>query len=216
MKKHEPNKLFDRLERDPARFDELGSAYQLLQAMFDRFGRAERAGLERLLRSGDLHKHRVAVFVLSEIGEDVSDLVESVTPLLTSNDRGVRYTAAEIVTRYSDGSPQLFAGVCRLLDDSDEVIRVRAAELVSRASDEQLAGALESELRRDPSSHHARGLRWLVHPSDHSEVAVEICSESPLSRIYAAIYAKRHGGALLREMTERNRDDSLRDFLMAE
>ena len=129
------------LETDPARFKNLGIGYQLLEEYFDGYSLDT---LVPLLSSEDDRIIKSAVWIVSELGIDGQELLEHVVPLLTINDRYIKYHVLEIIIVCSEGLNHIdhFYHLIYALEDSDQVIRILAMELWCNASIEQLNAAI--------------------------------------------------------------------------
>jgi hypothetical protein len=177
---------------DPRKFDDDGSAYELLQHYF--------AGLSietlrPLLRSEDVWVQRAAGFIASELGRQASSLVEDVLPLLCSNDRHVQNYAMEVLTvccKHDDS--EKFAYVVQKLDAEDCGIRLQAMDLVANSDLSQIEAARQFLRLIEPDRHaHQRGLSTLADGEQAGAEAIQsmLDSENPLERRYAAIAAAR-------------------------
>ena len=180
------DQLVDELLAEPRRFADSGRAYELLQAYIKG---APLDTLRPLLRSGDLLVQRAAAFVISELGDKGSPLLDDAVPLINSGDRYLTFHAMESVTVWATGvrAPE-FVHVVAKLEDHDEVLRSLSMFLMSNAETSQLAGAVEGGLH----SEHQEGLRLLLDASAPDETVLAfIHSDDSLRRRYGAVAAVR-------------------------
>lgn len=136
----------------------------------------------------------VAMFVVSELGDEGASLLNDVSKLLGHHDVGIRFdviTSLLTCATASDGDK--IAPVVLLLDDPDSRIRWKAMRFLSLASAEQLRAAVKHFQEHQPDVPHIANLKWLDSESASNAADVEqlIRSEDSLRRKYGIIAATR-------------------------
>lgn len=186
------NPLISELLADPARFNEQGRAYELLQEYFRGYPVET---LRPLLAHDDKLVQRAAIWVVSELGEQGCNLLDDVVPLMDGDDRYIRYHALEIALVCAIGkSVDRFVHVARALQSDDEVIRVLAMRLIANADQSQLEACSRlAEATGCLDETHRRGLEQLSRCSslNRNDVLSMIIAAHSLIRRYGAIAAKR-------------------------
>jgi hypothetical protein len=186
------NPLIAELLADPAKFEEEGRSYQLLQEYF--------AGLpietlRPLLRHKDDLVRHAALFVTSELGQDACALLDDAIPHIASTDRFQSFHAHEIVLVCAEGPlADRFIRITEGLESSDDVMRSLTMDLMSRADPSQLrAGADSLADARGRFDAHRRGLNLLANADRVAPEDVErlLASDDRLDQFYGAIAAKR-------------------------
>lgn len=153
--------------------------------------------LRSLLHSAEPEIVIIGAWIASELGEKGSPLLADVLPLLHHAARKVRFSAIDCVLVWagkSDG-PAL-ASALELIDDPEPTIRWKAMDFLFRASPEQLEASLSHLLRTAASSHHIRGIEWLLSSKSEDPAAIVrvLQSQDPLLRKYAVAAAARLSG----------------------
>lgn len=186
------NALIGELLEDPAKFNEQGRAYQLLQDYFQ--GHPVETLRPLLAHDNDLVQ-RAAVWIVSELGEQGCALLDDVVPLINSHDRYIAYHALEIAIICAVGKKSdRFINIVRALQSDDEVIRVLTMRLIANADQSQLeAGYQLAGTEEGLSETHQKGLEHLSHCVllKAEDVLQMISADDPLTRRYGAITAKR-------------------------
>ena len=207
--------LIGELLRDPAKFNEDGRAYELLQSYLNSFPVRT---LAPLLESDDEFVRRAAVWIASELGQDASELIPHVIPLDDDDDRFIAYHAMEVLMVCSVGrNVDAFVHVARALESDDEVIRQHGMRLLSKALPEQIDAALRcSDTLGASHKTHRNGLAQLREYAAASagEVLGMLSSDLPLMRKYGAIVAKKLMGRQpgIIETAAKSSDDDVRTY----
>lgn len=190
MAKLAAKSLVAELLANPARFNEQGRAYQLLQGYFHGYPLET---LRPLLAHEDELVQRAAIWIVSELGEQGCTLLHDVVPLMNSGNRYIRYHALEVAIVCAIGEDvDEFTHVARALQSDDDVIRGLAMRLVANADPSQL----EAGLRLTGTAlgeAHRKGLQQLSRGDSlkPEEVSEMIVADDSLTRRYGAIAAKR-------------------------
>ena len=109
------NKLIGELLRNPVDFDSQGRAYQLLQ---DYFVGLSVETLSPLLLHQDGCVRRSAIFVASELGGRVQQIIDHIVPLVHDPDPRIAWDAMESVMLCSNGAKvEYFAVIVRELEN---------------------------------------------------------------------------------------------------
>lgn len=184
--------LIKELLAAPAKFNEQGTAYQLLQEYVHGLPLDT---LHPLLTHHDQLVQRAAIFVLSELGRGGAALICDVLPFLETDDRYMKYHALEILMVCSFAEHvEKFIHVVRALEDDDPVIRTLAMDLVSNADTPRLEAAIR--LCEAPGSSDAvykEGLVQMIQSErlTPEDVLAMLQSEYALVRKYGVIIAER-------------------------
>lgn len=184
--------LIDSLVADSARFNDSGSAYDLLQEYFHGLPIAT---LSPLLRSSDLSVVKAAVWVLSELGKYAGDLMYDAIPLLELNDRYIKYHVLEAVAVCSVGNrTDQYRHVVFAMEDHDEVVAALAMRLVSRATEEQIHSSKDFFCNQAGASKmHCEGLSLLGDNDsmNYDTVSGLLSNSDSVVRKYGAILAAK-------------------------
>ena len=184
------NTLLNELLEQPERFVEQGRAYLLLEEYFDGL---PVASLRPLLRHEDENVNRAAVWIASELGSNVCELLEDVAPLIDCTNLYVKYYAMEVVALCSESNrPGLFLKVFRQLLDDDDDTKVLTMHLVANACRSQLMACSELAITDLPVQ-LAKGLGFLVNDQvDSLQLASLIESSDQIYQMIGAIIVKRN------------------------
>ena len=186
-------RLIQEMLSNPAKFEEQGRAYELLQEYFCGFSLKT---LHPLLTHQDKLVQRGAVWIASELGIKARSLIHDTVPLVYCGDRYIQFYALEVVIVCSvEEDVDEFVHVVRAMQNADEVIRIQAMYLMSNADSSQLeAGVRLLESSKDASDKlHRQGLSSLLNQEllNAEEVEKMIDDEEPLIRKYGAMALKR-------------------------
>jgi hypothetical protein len=181
-------RLLEQLAEDPARFDEKGGAYALLQSLFHE---ADISFVSSLLRSDDPHIVKVAIFCASELGARAYPLMQDVLPLAASEEISTAYGALEVIAvcsvreRISD-----YWVLLNSLLHHEQVIRVRVMSLMVNGDQLQFDAAAKSG-RLDEN--HSEGLALLGQgkKADPQHLIQSMVHGSALTARYCAVIAAR-------------------------
>lgn len=160
--------------------------YDLLTEMFDGY---PLENLRPLLRSDDSTLVRHGIWIVSELGEAGTPLLDDVAPLLGHPHRNVRFFAIDtIITTTGAGDGETLARAVALVEDPESAVRWKVREMLAGVTAEQLnaaAAALTGRL--------AELTRWLVGvtPEDTEAVVARLGDEDPVLRAFAAAAAVR-------------------------
>lgn len=188
-----PDELLSQLLNHPDEFAENGLGNELLNEFFRGYPLET---LRSLLVNPSPVIQREAVWIVSELGYQGSDLIFDIIPFLNHAERAIRYAALESVMVFSAvANFEQFLNVVKALETSDEVIRMLAMGLVSNANDDQIRAALPllSRSTVEPEK-HKEGLTQMLGSSqlpDQKRILDMLNSRTPTTRKYGAILAKR-------------------------
>ncbi|NBE98875.1 hypothetical protein FE391_35320 [Nonomuraea sp. KC401] len=171
--------------------------------------------LGRLLHSGDDATVRTGTWLLSELGDLATPLMDEVPALLSHPHREVRFFAVEVVLTSSDSEHgPVIAQAINMISDYDEAIRWKVVQLLAAATADQLEAG-ESCLQAGPVK---KLTEWLVRQEteepDARDVIARLHSSDPASRLFALAAAARlseEDSALL-EQAATVEDEEIRSF----
>lgn len=105
---------------NPVDFRSSGKTYELLQAYFNELSLDT---LRDLLNHESREVRMAGVWIMSELGQKGESLIDDIIPLLTEDDRYIKYNAIESVAVCSTGSNVIyFSTIFKMLNDDDEII----------------------------------------------------------------------------------------------
>lgn len=182
--------LIERILTHSAHDDVVGpAANELLSRLFTGYP-VENLG--RLLHSGDDATVRTGTWLLSELGDLATPMMDEVPALLSNPHREVRFFAVEVVLTSSDSEHgPVIAQAINMISDYDEAIRWKVVQLLAAATTDQLEAG-ESCLQAGPVKELTV---WLVRQDteepDPGDVLAKLHSSDPASRLFALAAASR-------------------------
>jgi len=190
------NALIEELISNPVKFSKQGKPYNLLQEYFKGY---DTESLRPLLQSANEYIQSAAIFIVSELGQKASSLIEDLLPLLNNSNSDIKYDALESVMVCSSVyNLEKFVYILPLMDDKDDVIRIRTMELVCNANYQQIQTAIEilSMNIDDTSKMHINGLTLLLNHEHVSreQILILLNSHHSIPRKYGAILSRQAFG----------------------
>ena len=162
--------LLSMLKADADAFERSGGITELLNELF--LGYPVEA-LREVVTSEDSRVRRVAVRVLSELGDRAEPLLNEVIAALQHLDDYIRYYALDAIMLSTEHRNQeKFWHVISMLDDGDRGVRQKALRFLATASDQQIASAITRLEESANWSPWCPGLRLLLRPLSVDDVAV--------------------------------------------
>lgn len=176
------------LLEDPARFNQRGDAYQLLQEYFRDLPVED---LRALLRNVDPQVQRAAIWLASELGSQAAGVLEEAVALTQSSDLYIAYHALETVGVCAEqSSADASVYVLQSMAHQESAIRRLAMRLLGNFDISFLENLASKSLPLENAEDHARGLGALVQEEPRF-IAPLLESESALLRKYGGILARR-------------------------
>lgn len=185
--------MIDDLLKDPVEFDKKGRAYQLLQHYFRGFSIET---LRPLLSHHHDSVRRAAIFIATELGEQVHQIIDDIVPLVHDPDLRIAWDAMESIMLCSTkAKPNYFFVIVRKLEDPSDSLRRLAMRLIARANDVQIENAMKQFDK--PGSVNAlrtQGLSILSKSKmvDTQAIQAMLDSNILLLRYYGAIASSRY------------------------
>lgn len=193
--------MINDLLKDPKKFFDEGKSYDLLQEYFTGISVSS---LDLLLKHENLIVKRVAIWIVSELGDKAITLKESVLSLLQEKDRYLQYYTFESIMLFSASrAKSLFHYLMLSLESDDDVIRKLGMHLISNASNIQLEEAIQYYSKIGEQI-HTKGLALLLN-TQASEKQIEsmFFRKNKISPRYIAIFLKQNIKSINQEKQEK-------------
>lgn len=184
--------LIEKLKEKPEKFRKGGGAYQLLQ---EYFAGLSKETLRDLLRCEDKCIRQITLWIISELGNTASELLEEVVTQMNDEDSLICYYSSEIVAGIAtDKYMEDFMRVFGLFEHSNAKIRTLSMFLISTLGDSRIQEAYAYSLNNKIlSDSHKKGLLSLINVNTVtvSDITAMINSEDSVIRKYGVIAASK-------------------------